>query len=105
MKMTMHIDDGLLDRVVRITGAASKTEAVDMALREMDRKSRLAEFGRNGLGLSRAELMDAVIPDYDILEMREREVSAAYSGRLRDDPPPLNKAMSYRDYIRQLRNS
>ena len=73
MKMTMHIDDGLLDRVVRITGAASKTEAVDMALREMDRKSRLAEFGRTGLGLSRAELMDAVIPAPAFPGCRSRE--------------------------------
>ena len=38
MKMTMHIDDALLERVMAATGARSKTHAVDMALREVDRR-------------------------------------------------------------------
>lgn len=65
MKMTMHIDEALLKRVVEAYGCESKTEAVEMALREMDRKVRYREFIKNGLGLTRAELMDAVIPGYD----------------------------------------
>ena len=36
MKMTMHIDEDLLDRVVKRFACASKTEAVEMALTEMD---------------------------------------------------------------------
>src|SRR5262245_43053902 len=75
MKMTMHIDDELLDRVIRMTGAASKTEAVHLALREMDRKARLKEFGRKGLGLTRAELMEAVDPSYDLMSLRVAEES------------------------------
>jgi hypothetical protein len=105
MKMTMHIDDQLLDRVVRLTGADSRTEAVDMALREMDRRSRLAEFGRNGLGLTPAELMEAVTPGYDVLEIREREVSASYSGRVREDQPPLSRPMTYREFARSRRKA
>ena len=31
MKMTMHIDEELLDRVIAAHGFASKTEAVEMA--------------------------------------------------------------------------
>jgi Arc/MetJ family transcription regulator len=65
MKMTMHIDEALLKRVVEAYGCESKTEAVEMALREMDRKVRYREFIKNGLGLTREELMDAVIPGYD----------------------------------------
>ena len=41
MKMTMHIDDGLLERVMVATGASSKTKAIDLALREMDRRHAL----------------------------------------------------------------
>ena len=105
MKMTMHIDDQLLDRVVRLTGADSRTEAVDMALREMDRRSRLAEFGRNGLGLTPAELMESVVPGYDILAMRDREVEASTAGRLREDPAPLSRPMTYREFARSRRKS
>ena len=51
MKMTMHIDEALLDRVIESYGYASKTEAVEMALRELDRKTRMREYAKNGLGL------------------------------------------------------
>jgi hypothetical protein len=63
--MTMHIDEALLKRVVEAYGCESKTEAVEMALREMDRKVRYREFLKEGLSLTREELMDAVIPGYD----------------------------------------
>ena len=48
MKMTMHIDEELLDRVIESYGFASKTEAVEMALREMDRKVRFKAFVKAG---------------------------------------------------------
>ncbi len=75
MKMTMNIDEALLARVVEATGAASKTEAVNMALKEIDRKARLAEFGKKGLGLSKAEILEAVEPEYSILSLRVAESS------------------------------
>ena len=56
MKLTINLDDALLDRVVAITGASTKTEAITMALREVDRKARLIEVLREGLGASTAEL-------------------------------------------------
>lgn len=77
MKMTMHIDEGILERVMRWSGAASKTEAVDLALKEMDRKARLAEIGKNGLGLSRAELLEAVDPSYDFMALQLAETPTA----------------------------
>ncbi len=65
MKMTMHIDEDLLDRVINAYGCESKTEAVAMALREVDRRARLREFAKNGLGLTPKELQNAVAPGYD----------------------------------------
>ena len=85
MKMTMHIDEGILERVMRWSGAASKTEAVDLALKEMDRKARLAEIGKKGLGLSRAELLEAVDPGYDLMALRLAETPDA---ALAAAPPP-----------------
>lgn len=38
--MTMHIDEELLANVMEATGARTKTEAVDLALREVSRRVR-----------------------------------------------------------------
>ena len=103
MKMTMHIDDALLESVIRLTGASSKTEAVHMALREMDRKARLAAYGRSGLGLTPAELMDSVEPGYDVLSSRVAEGGVEEGGM--PPTPPVSRPISYRDYIRRRRNS
>jgi hypothetical protein len=65
MKMTMHIDEDLLKRVMDEYGYESKTEAVDMALRELDRKMRFRQYGTEGLGLKPEEWKDAVFPGYD----------------------------------------
>ena len=46
-------------------GYASKTEAVEMALRELDRRARFEELGRRGLEMTAEELADAVYPGYD----------------------------------------
>jgi hypothetical protein len=78
MKMTMHIDEELLDRVIESYGFASKTEAVEMALREMDRKVRFKAFVKAGIDFSPGELKDAVDPNYDVLAMRAAETSTAY---------------------------
>lgn len=71
MKMTLHIDEALLERVVTAYGCESKTAAVDLALREMERKDRLAGFAKTGLGFSAAELREAVDPDYDVMAGRQ----------------------------------
>lgn len=41
MKMTMHIDEDVLNRVMQVTGAATKREAVEIALSEMARRHKL----------------------------------------------------------------
>ena len=78
MKMTMHIDELLLERVIKAYGCESKTDAVDFALREMDRKVRYKDFIKNGLGLTADELADAVDPDYDVMAMRVAESPSKY---------------------------
>jgi Arc/MetJ family transcription regulator len=56
MKMTMHIDEAVLADVVELTGAASKTEAVELALREMTRLHRQRKMLKEGLQLTADEL-------------------------------------------------
>ena len=62
MKMTMHVDDTLLARVMSATGIDNKTRAVDLALRELDRRHELKRLAEAGLGLSAAELREAYDP-------------------------------------------
>jgi hypothetical protein len=78
MKMTMHIDEDLLERVIEAHGFTSKTEAVEMALREMDRKHRFKKMVKEGIGLSPDELSEGVEPGYDVLAMRAAEAPSAY---------------------------
>lgn len=65
MKMTMHIDEALLKRVMEAYECETKTEAVDMALREMDRRVRFRELGKRGMEMTPEEWADAVFPGYD----------------------------------------
>jgi Arc/MetJ family transcription regulator len=82
MKMTLYIDDGLLARVMEATGTTSKTKAIDLALREMDRRAKLINLTSAGLGLSADELKEAVDPAYNLEEMRRRETPVS-NGRKR----------------------
>ena len=43
MKMTMNIDEDVLTEVMEITGAKTKTAAVEMALTEMARRRKLGK--------------------------------------------------------------
>lgn len=81
--MTLHIDEELLNRVMTATGAASKTHAIDLALREMDRRSRLAALAAEGLGLGPDELKEAVDPAYDLGHIRKLETPVKYGRKPR----------------------
>lgn len=81
--MTLYIDDALLARVMEATGTTSKTRAIDLALREMDRKARLVKLTAEGLGLGPDELRDAIDPAYDLEEMRRRETPVTYGRKSR----------------------
>ena len=76
MKMTMHIDDELVTRVMENYGFVTKTDAVDAALKEMDRRAKLKEFATTGLGLSEEELRRSVDENYDLTALRVAETPA-----------------------------
>lgn len=81
MKMTMHIDEALLERVMKLHDCASKTEAVDFALRELERRNRLRSYATTGLGLTAAELKDAVDPNYDLMATRTAALKNRHARR------------------------
>lgn len=78
MKMTMHIDEELLERVMAAHGCESKTEAVDMALREMARKAGFRAMVGAPSPFTAAELKDAVEPSYDVATLRAAETRGVY---------------------------
>lgn len=81
MKMTMHIDEVLLAKVMAVHGCESKTEAVDMALREMARKAGFRAMVAARSPFSAAELKAAVEPSYDVAALRAAETRATYKVR------------------------
>ena len=83
MKMTLHIDEELLERVMAATGAASKTHAIDLALREMDRRGKLAKLAAEGLGMEPDALRESVDPAYNLEEMRRLETPVTYGRKSR----------------------
>lgn len=62
MKMTMHIDEDVLARVMKVTGAKTKTQAVEMALADMARRHKLKDLFRQGLGMTPDELRAEFAP-------------------------------------------
>ena len=62
MKMTMHIDEGVLDRVMQVTGAKPKKQAVEIALSEMARRHKLKELLSQGLGMTPEQLKAEFAP-------------------------------------------
>ena len=62
MKMTMHIDEDVLARVMKITGAKTKTQAVKHALADMARRHKMKELFSQGLGLTPDELKAECAP-------------------------------------------
>jgi Arc/MetJ family transcription regulator len=68
MKMTMHIDEDVLARVMKVTGAKTKTQAVEIALREMARRHKMKELFTAGLGLTPDELRNAFSPESETVD-------------------------------------
>jgi Arc/MetJ family transcription regulator len=79
-KMTMFIDEKLLARVMEITGIKTKTEAVEFALRETERKAKITRFvARHPLAAD--EWTDAVDPAYDLATLRAAEKTGSYRSK------------------------
>lgn len=81
MKMTMHIDEGTLNEVMRITGVASKTRAVEVALAEMVRKFKFKELAKKGLGLTADELKNVWEDPFPEESLRVAEDAPKYGRR------------------------
>jgi len=83
MKMTMHIDEELLANVMEATGATTKTEAVDLALREVSRRVRLRKLMATPIKeideLAPADIFD--FATYD--RLRAAELPVRYGTRRR----------------------
>jgi len=86
MKMTMHIDEEVLDRVMQVTGAKTKREAVEIALNEMARRHKLKELLSQGLGLTPEQLKAEFAPtpadnfDRPLLNVAESKASHGQPG-------------------------
>lgn len=68
--MTIHIDEVLLGKVIEHYGFASKTEAVNAALMELDRRRRYDELLNEPVEWGENELRDSVAPGYDPMALR-----------------------------------
>lgn len=80
--MTMHIDEELLAHVMEATGAKTKTEAVDMALREVSRRVRQKKLFAAPIGIEGKEPTSFFdFETYDML--RAAEAPARYGTRRR----------------------
>ena len=78
MKLTINLDDALMERVMKITGATTKTEAIHFALREVDRKARLIDVLREGLGADPDELRSMFDEASDPSNLRVEEPCPPY---------------------------
>ena len=83
MKMTMHIDNALLRRVMKYLQVENKTLAVNLALGEVERKAKLLAMGKKGLGLTPRQLRKVFDPKYDLESMRALEKPVASYAKAR----------------------
>lgn len=82
MKMTMHIDEVLLEDVMEKYGFETKTDAVNFALKELERRKKLRAFMREGLGFTPEELKASVDPDYDLDALQVAETPTKFNTSL-----------------------
>lgn len=81
--MTVEIDDELLARVMAMTGSRTKTAAIGLALREMDRRGELLRLLDDDLGMTPDAWRGAFDAAADPETLHAAEKSATYGGRTR----------------------
>jgi Arc/MetJ family transcription regulator len=87
MKLTMHIDEALLERVMKDHDIRSKTKAVDFALREVDRRTALKRLAETNLGLTEKEILNAFDDNYNVIELRAAETPGTSARHLTERKP------------------
>jgi Bacterial antitoxin of type II TA system, VapB len=70
MKTTIDLDETKLKRVMKLSGIATRKEAIDAALTELERKAKLNYFFANAL--PHEAYKDAIDPKYDLMKLRNR---------------------------------
>ena len=78
MKITMNIDDALLERVMVLSGAKTKTAAVDYALREVERRETRLKLLQEGMEMEKKLEGLVFLPGYDVMAARIAEREARY---------------------------
>ena len=78
MKITINMDDELLDSVMTITGASTKTEAIHIALKDIVRRAKLLNILREGTGVPASELSEMFDPASDPMKLRVGEGITTY---------------------------
>jgi hypothetical protein len=71
MKITVEIDEKKLSRLMKLTGIATKTKALDYALSAAERSARRDRL--LSTSIARKDLENAVEPRYDLRALRARE--------------------------------
>ncbi len=92
MKITMNIDEAMLKRVMAAHGITSKTKAVDLALRELDRRSELKRLLSTNLGFADSEIIAAFDVSHDLPALRAAEQPAAYTKGTKSEIPAVKHA-------------
>ncbi len=83
MKMTVEIDDELLARVMAATSCRTKTAAIELALRELDRRGDLLRLLDDDLGMTPDAWRGAFDATADPETLRAAEKPATYGGHTR----------------------
>jgi hypothetical protein len=73
MKLTLNIDEALLSRVMEFTGAKTKTEAINAALAEIDRRNKLVVLLSEEITMTPKEWANAI----DVSAWDEAETESA----------------------------
>ncbi len=81
MKTTIEIDDDKLDKIRRLSGFATRKDAVDWALTEAVRLAVMNDIEKNPWTLQ--ETTEAVDPEYDIMAIRHGTVEYSKPARRR----------------------
>ena len=77
MKMTMHIDEEVLAQVMELTGAKTKTAAVEMALRDLARRHKQRKLFRTPLWPTHEDwVKDAAPQPSDAIDPRDYDEEA-----------------------------
>lgn len=73
MKTTIDLDEAKLERVMRLTGLATRKEAIDFALTEAERSARVRAILNQPFFKGVGETSPIVDPKYDIGAMRNAD--------------------------------